>query len=782
MSVRSLRFHFFAASFMALAFVLPFGVHAQELRAISGDAVIVTAGKTVQSSMYLGGAQIQRLLPGISPLKAIEFLPGVSFQTADPWGNNEQNMALVVHGFGTQQLGYTLDDVPLGDQQYGNYNGLSVSRGISSENVGAVALYSGAASLGVASTSNLGGAIGISSADPAAAQRIAIHQTGGSYGATRTFLRYDTGAMGADSAYFSLLHHDARAWDFRGHQKGNQANAKFVKEDDTGRLTIFANWQEKDEPNEDPVAYGNQQAPGSNYFPYTRPFLYPDLAAGLAYLNASGAPPAIYGNNFSNYFSASQRQDVLTYAKYDWNAASDIVWSNQIYYHYNDGRGVVAGPVNQAGLPLLFSVYYPGQNLVSVFGGTGYVTRTTEYGINRFGGISTLRWQLGDHQIEAGLWYERNASSTARRWYPFSAANTDLTPYSVPTNPAITQYNVSMATDVVQIHLQDQWQVSADVKLQAGLKASLQTASNTVLTQQRVFTLPVGSITSNDWFLPQVGAVWDVTDTDQIFVNAQKNMRQFIPFAAGSSFYGSSPWSLGSQAAFDSFKATARPETSWTYEAGLRSRRNVDFGPVTAIEGQINYYHVDFSDRLFNVATANFINPNPSILVNVGGVATEGVDMAMTLNFGDKIQFYNAVSYNDPRYQDNYDSAGPTGANVTVPIAGRAVPLMPDWLEKFIISFTDGGFEAQVNGAYTGRRYATYLNDMSVPGSFVMGFGASYSFTDIPAVHDAKLSVNVTNLNDEKGISTIVPTNASGGYQAFPLAPRMFFVTLAVGL
>ena len=28
---------------------------------------------------------------------------------------------------------------------------------------------------------------------------------------------------------------------------------------------------------------------------------------------------------------------------------------------------------------------------------------------------------------------------------------------------------------------------------------------------------------------------------------SQENMRQSIPYAAGSNFYGSSPWSLGSQ-------------------------------------------------------------------------------------------------------------------------------------------------------------------------------------------------------------------------------------------
>ncbi len=93
----------------------------------------------------------------------------------------------------------------------------------------------GAGSLGVASTSNLGGAIETFSSDPLAERTVDLRQTFGSYYTTRTFLRLDTGDLGdGNSAYVSFLHQDARAWDFDGHQRGNQFNAKFVHEDDAG--------------------------------------------------------------------------------------------------------------------------------------------------------------------------------------------------------------------------------------------------------------------------------------------------------------------------------------------------------------------------------------------------------------------------------------------------------------------------------------------------------------------------------------------------------------------
>jgi hypothetical protein len=775
------------------------------------ETIIVTAQKTVRSSLVLSGDEAQKLLPGINPLKAIETLPGVVFATADPWGNNEQNESLVVHGFTLQQLGFTMDGVPLGDQQYGNYNGLSSSRALTSENVSRVEFQSGAGSLGVASTSNLGGAIETFSRDPEQTAGAVINQTVGSYYTSRTFLRLESGDLGdGNSGYLSFLHQDQRAWDFDGHQRGNQVNLKFVHSDTHGKLTGYFDWQDKDEPNEDSVNYGSANS-GNTYTPYTRPFLFPNYPYALTYVNLAnnGAPPSQYGTNFSNYFSAAQRVDVLSYVNYDWFIDSDITWSNQVYYHYDQGRGIVAAPLNQAGLLTLFEAYFPPTtNIVNEFGGLGYQVRTTEYLINRGGERSTLNWQLGAHAIEAGLWYEHNESSTGRDWYPFSAANNDLTPYEHPGDPAFVQYYYRFKTDDLQLHLQDEWRILPNLRLQAGIKSSLQNAGDKLPVQQQnvlpgsPWTLPpynvkpvctgaltppacsgppvnypVGNIVSDAWFLPQAGALWDFTDEDQLFANVQKNMRQIVPYGPESGYYATSPWSLGTQQGFNEFKASGHPETSWTYEAGVRSTREVDFGPLTAIEGQINGYLVNFQHRLLNVAPYNpGFNPPPAVIANVGSVTTYGVDVAGTLHFGDHFQFYDAVSYNRSTYNDNYY----TGATL-VHTAGKVVPLTPDWLEKFVFSTNFGPFEAQINGDYIGQRYVTYTNDLHVNPTFQMGLETSYTL-DIPEgyyVHRLKFSVNMTNLGNTQGVETPVVTGASGGYAEYPIAPRQWFFTVS---
>jgi hypothetical protein len=739
-------------------------------------AKVEISTRKTRSSVAMSGTEVQKVLPGMNPLKALQALPGVSFQTADPWGNNEQNLSLFVHGFNAQQMGFTMDGVPLGDQSYGNYNGLAPQRALTSENVRSVVLSTGAGDLGTASTNNLGGTIETYSSDPSRNRNFNLQQTLGSHKATRSFLRFDSGDSNGNSFYVSGLHHEAKAWDFNGRQSNDQVNAKFVHQGEAGKLTVFADWSDKTEPNEDSSLH---QA-GLNS-PYTRPFLYPDFAAALAYLDKNGAPPAAVGANFRNYYSDAQRTDKLAYVKYDAYLSDNLTWSNQYYFHHNDGVGVVAGPINQAGLPGLFRVYYPNQDLKSIFGGSGYATRTTEYRINRQGWLSTLRWDLGDHRVQAGLWFEHNNSGAYRRWYALDV-NNPSSPYTRPSNPLITQYGSDIDNKVVQLHLQDEWRLRPDFVLQGGFKSSLQFAEglfpvNTLpaaISATATGGLPQGKIDTKKWFLPQIGARWDISPSDQVFANVQKNMRQFMTYGGG----GNSPWSLSSQAAFDYFKATAKPETSVTYELGLRDSRKLDLGPLTAFDGQVALYHVIFRDRQLAISSNPIITSfagGTTILSNVGSVKTDGVDMAGTFHFGRAFSFYDAISYNRSKYQDSYLSG-----TTLIPTAGKIVPNTPEWMNKFIATLKPGAdLEVQLSGDYVAKRYATYTNDLDVPGYFLLGLSVSGKVPmSTGFLKNVRWTISGTNLLNREGPLQPVVGQPSGSYATYPIPPRMGFITL----
>ena len=750
----------------------------------TGGQIVVTAQRT-RSVVSIDGPEIQKMLPGLSPLKALQTLPGVTYLTADPWGNNEQNISLFIHGFNAQQLGYTLDGLPLGDQTYGNYNGLSPQRAVISENVGRVTLATGAGDLGTASASNLGGTIDTFTSDPTAERGASVAQTLGSHAAQRTFLRLDTGTFGnGNSLYVSGVRQKARAWDFRGRQGGYQANAKFVHDDASGKLTLYGAYSDKTEPNEDATVVTTAT---QGKVPYTRPFFYPDFAGEEQYL-ASGAYKAA-GANYRNYYSDAQRTDYLGYAKYDWHIGDHVDWSNQGYYHHNDGVGVVAGPIDVAGLPGLFAKYYPtltAAQLSAKFGGSGLATRTTEYRIDREGLISTLRLELGNHQIEAGGWYEHQSSSAFRRWYAVDVNNLS-SPYSRPRNyatPLIDQYESQVRVQELQGHIQDSWHVLPTVTVMGGFKSTYQNARQRVPVQPipGSFTgstaLPQGRIKTHKYFLPQLGALWDATEHEQVFVNAQKNVRQFQTSAAA----GLSPFALGSQDVFEQFKAGVKPETSKTYEAGLRTHRSFELGPITGFEGQISYYHVDFSNRLLAISPTVVITSiisGAAIIQNVGSVRTNGVDLAATLHFGSHVSLYDAVSYNNSKFRDDYRVGL---AQTVVPTAGKKVPGSPDWLNKTVVTASAGIFDLQVAGDYIGRRYATFTNDLSVKGYFTasLRLAARLPLAARGVLNDATVALNVTNLTNKRAASTLSIGAASGTYNAFPLAPRQYFGTVSL--
>ncbi|MDO7843201.1 TonB-dependent receptor [Sphingomonas immobilis] len=813
------------------------------------DTIIVTA-KTTRSATAIPQSEIQKILPGVSPLKAIQTLPGVLYITADPWGLNEQNAQIFIHGFGGNQLGYTMDGIPLGDQSYGNYNGLSPQRAVISENVGRVVVATGAGDLATASNSNLGGTVETYSAQPLKQFGIQAAQTVGSYDTSRTYVRIDSGDFGGgNSGYISATRQRARAWDFNGNQGGYQANAKFVHEDHVGKLTLFFDYSDMVQPNEDSTVFFKPSAGGTAtavqlYTPYTKPFFYPAFDTyRTSYLSALGNTPAAEGSNYRNYYSDAQRTDFLGYGRYDLHLGERATWSTTGYFHHNDGAGVVAGPLGQsitvaqayldpnyanlatacrfggnsngtlsAGCLALApaargtdpaTAAAAGAALVAATGGSGMITRTTEYRIDRWGVISAIDAQLGDHKIEFGGWYEHNSTTQWRRWYAVPVGNQALSsPYIRPLDvmqPLFTQYQGEAKIQQLQLHLQDTWQVNDKLLVQAGFKTSAQWATGTFPIQPAIGSLggttalPQGTINTFEWFLPAVGATYDFNGSETVYFNVQKNLRQYSAYLAG----GGGPWFTGSQAAFDTFATQGKPETSWTYEAGLRSHRNFSGG--IGFDAQLNYYHVVFNNRLLAISTnpggiaGSGITGGTSILVNVGDVHTDGVDAAFTVRFGRTFSLYNALSYNLSTYQSDYtSSASGIGAATNtciggylvvggvVPTCGKLLAGIPKLLNKTVATLNLGIFEAQLIGDYVGKRPATFTNDVSVPDYFLTSLRLAAKIPDgVLPLRKLEVALNVTNLTDEKGWSSLSGPSATNSYSAYPIAPRQWFLTLS---
>jgi iron complex outermembrane receptor protein len=215
------------------------------------DAVIVLGQGQSRQVQTITTTQIEVLAAGSSPLRAIEKLPGVSFQSADAFGAYEWSTRVAIRGFDQSRLGFTLDGVPLGDMSYGNYNGLHISRAVTSEDLGKVELAQGAGSLSTASTSNLGGTLQFFTRDPSREFHVQTNATLGSDSMYRVFGRIDTGAiesLGGLRAYISGVDQKADKWKGGSEQKQRQFDAKVVLPlGETGSLTAFYNHSERRE-------------------------------------------------------------------------------------------------------------------------------------------------------------------------------------------------------------------------------------------------------------------------------------------------------------------------------------------------------------------------------------------------------------------------------------------------------------------------------------------------------------------------------------------------------
>ena len=103
-------------------------------------------------------------------------------------------------------------------------------------------------------------------------------------------------------------------------------------------------------------------------------------------------------------------------------------------------------------------------------------------------------------------------------------------------------------------------------------------------------------------------------------------------------------------------------------------------------------------------------------------------------------------------------------------------------MNKTVASLNVAPFEAQLIGDYVGKRFATYSNDASVASTFLASLRIG---ADLPAdwahLRKANIALNVTNLFDKKGVSTLSIGSATNGYSAYPIAPRQWFVTLSLG-
>jgi outer membrane receptor protein involved in Fe transport len=101
-------------------------------------------------------------------------------------------------------------------------------------------------------------------------------------------------------------------------------------------------------------------------------------------------------------------------------------------------------------------------------------------------------------------------------------------------------------------------------------------------------------------------------------------------------------------------------------------------------------------------------------------------------------------------------------------------------MNKTVATLSVGAFEAQVIGDYVGRRFATFSNDVSVPSYFLTSLRlAARAPENALPLRNLELALNITNLTNRTGVSSLSIGSATNSYSAYPIAPRQWFITLS---
>jgi iron complex outermembrane recepter protein len=702
------------------------------------DEIVVFGQGETRQVQEISSKELLILAPGTSPLKAIEKLPSVNFQSADPFGTYEWSSRVSIRGFNQNQLGYTLDGIPLGDSTYGNNNGLHIGRAIISENIGVTRVSQGSGSIGTQATNNLGGTLEFFSADPSDGFGVDANLTYGSENTIRGFGRVNFGEADGIRGFISGVYHNAEKWKGGGDQRNWQINAKAIIPVGVAEFDAYFAYSDRAEQDYQDLSLEMIARLGYDHDNY-----FPDYAAAIR--AAQGVSAAPINNLDDSYYDASGlRKDTL--AAYGLTAplGDGVTFKIKAYYHDNTGQGTWGTP------------YVPSPN------GVPMSIRTTEYDIQRGGVFSSLNAEVGDHEITVGGWYEHNDFTQARRFYAYESLTTPGRDHTkLQRNPFFTQWLFDFNTDTLQYYVQDKISLG-DLTINLGWKGF---QVNNEADPRVQGALAAGKIKSRDWFQPHAGVAYKLTDKAEVFGGFTQVTRAFVSSAT------SGPFST-TQAGFNALIARGlKPEESDTYELGARYNDSV-------FNGVIGVYYVNFRNRLLGVQTGAGIVGNPAILQNVGSVRSIGFEAAGDLRLGGGLTLFASYSYTDASYRD--DVVTPTAI---IPTKGKDVVDTPKHLLRGEIAYDSDSFFGRIGANYMSKRYFNYLNDRSVSSRVLVDATIGYRF-DMGMRTPIELQLNATNLLDKKYVSTIGSNgfgNSGDNQTLLAGAPQQFFATVKVG-
>ena len=726
--------------------------------------VEVVGARVTEASAAIGEDKISNTLSishqallsapaGTSGLKMLEALPGFNVQVNDALGLYEFGNSVFVRAFNLQQIGFSIDGVPLGRTD--QFGGSPIYRYVDNENTERVTASTGAGDVSQSGYASLGPYVDYQTSNPTVEPGVSLSYTLGSDSLRRSFVKLQSGEYQGLSAYFSRSKIDGDLWRGPGTIDREHLEAKvryrFGDRAEVWLRAVHNSFYDYDSPYVSIAQYD-----GSANDPFGRSGRYFAYLDSLSDLPES-VPGVRYSNTGYNQFykqAVNQRRDTLYSLGGQFEIRPDLLNYTTLYYEAKKGFGV-----SPEAYATSLALHNAESNVDGLFAPKGVQYGLSSLSGHRFGGRTGLQWEVGQHQIDTGLWAETDVFNRQQGRYNL----TDGSPAGEPlfNEPVHLQGDFSSTRNSLQYHLKDTWTLLDDrLRLQFGFKSlnlkyrieGYRNAGDYINNRQ-----PRLATQWNDAFLPQAGLVYNLTDDTQVFASYSENMA--LPRGADDIFRAASPSAPPPDA-----------ERAKNYEVGYRINRPT-FNAAWAL------YRTDFDNRLQAFASAV---PGSSQVEtyyqNVGKVQAYGTELSGQWKppiLADKVVLNGNLTYNKSTFQN--DAAG-------LSIRDNDVPDSPRWLAQAGVTYELAPWALlNFSARYIGERYSNFTNSESVPGYTLYN---AYLDLGGERVHygplkNVKLRFNVDNLFDKDYLGYIL-TSTSGPAVFRPGSPRTFQSTLSM--
>jgi iron complex outermembrane receptor protein len=791
--------------------------------AADADRVVIVGESVARANNVVSEEDIANLAGAQNIIDAIKLVPGVQIRGADASNNDPWTYAINIRGFEVNlrnaKIGQTLDGVPLFNASY-YLGGAPAQKYMITEMVESVQVNQGTADVGSPASAALGGTIVYASRDPSKEAGGVLKGTFGDYDSQRFMALYESGELfGNTRGMIAVSDLKTNLWPHNGATTAGieqfHVAGKLVSEFGPLTVTAYGSYNDSDD---DPIIEATRTFLNATGFAT-------DGSSSFWNPNQPAAVAGIGGNeNWADAWAAV-RENTFGYLKLDWQVNDALSVDVTPYIQINEGIGEFAPPfqeprfVNTATPGALRQVLYAGSTIRTtranptgravlpfatggverVYTGLDGVVvrssecwnadntprvvsgvdvcpmaqsyRNSEYYHQRMGIVADGTLELGDHTIRGGVWYERLDRDFGRAWKPY--LDIRLGPIALDRIYRRDFYQ-NFKTDLVKLHIADDWQVTDDLLISAGVQhymidikgISIEGAQFNPAGQ---LIAPRNLAVSSDSqeLLPSIGAVYELSDTIEVFAGYSKN------------FGAIGDWALEKTG---TDLSNLQPEMAQNIEVGLRFVGDNLRASATA-------YAIDYDDAIVFL-TNDFAIGAPGINYSAGtggtyfnvpgGVESRGFEASVEYDLTDALTAYASASLINAEYTADFNAAsyGGNGGQVR---AGYKVAGTPEYILAGALNYASGPLAASLQVRHIGEAAGDAFNTASlfVPAYTLVDLSTRYRL-ELPSTGAEYLELGfaVNNLLDERYVGGMLD-EFTQRYTAG--APRSVSFTAAVG-